>query len=304
MSILVAKNISKKFFSKEVLSKISFEISQGNFIGLLGQNGSGKTTLVQAICGLIQLDTGEIHVCDKDIKHNGSFVREKIGVLLQDNIFSSTERVIDVIINHVGYYNRSRHKYSKEIKEYLSLFNLWENRNRSVQSLSVGKKRVVALIRAIITRPELLILDEPTAGLDIESRLIVWKLLKNLNKLGMTILLTSHYADEVESLCKEIIVLKEGTILQYSKVETLFQLSGFSYLLTFQTSIETFQLEGLGHYLKVSDKEIIINETIQQPIVKILTDFFYKNVPISKVIPIKENKDEIMLKIINGDVKI
>ena len=187
----------------------------------MGSNGAGKTTASGRICGLSKPTSGSVEINGLDQKQNINKVKRKIGLMPQEYNFNPHEPNIEILINQAGYFGINRKEARVRAEELLKKVNLWERRFEVPQSLSGGMKRRLMLARALMHKPEILILDEPTAGVDVEIRRSIWRFLKQLNKEGVTIILTTHYMEEAESLCRNIAILSEGEIVVQSSMKDL-----------------------------------------------------------------------------------
>jgi ABC-2 type transport system ATP-binding protein len=216
-AMLEIKDLVKVYGSgkgaKLALDHIDLTIPRGSFFGLLGPNGAGKSTLIHCITGIAEPTAGQILVDDLDVVENYKEARLKIGLSPQEfnvDIFSSTDELVDYM---GGYYGIPEAERLARREELINRFDLQSHRSVKFQKLSGGLKRRAILARALIHTPDLLILDEPTAGVDVEQRRSLWQYLKELNEQGKTIILTSHYLEEVEYLCNEIAIISQGKIL-------------------------------------------------------------------------------------------
>ncbi len=216
-SILEVKNLVKIYGqgnkAKLAVENISLNIPKGSFFGLLGPNGAGKSTLIHCITGIAQPTSGQILVDNTDVVNEYKLARTKVGLSPQEfnvDIFSTTEELMDFM---GGYYGIRKEERKRRIDELIKRFDLEEHRHIPFQKLSGGLKRRAMLGRALIHTPELLILDEPTAGVDIKQRHDLWTYLQEINARGTTIILTSHYLEEVQHLCNEIAIINHGKII-------------------------------------------------------------------------------------------
>ena len=201
MKALEIKNLKKVYANKvEALKGIDLVVESGDFFALLGPNGAGKSTTIGIISSLVNKDQGSISICGVDIDENFPLAKTKLGVVNQEFNFSQFEKVRDVIMAQAGYYGVSPKIASARTEEYLKKLGIWDKRDVFIRELSGGQKRRVMIIKALIHEPELLILDEPTAGVDIELRRGLWDFLIDINKSGTTIILTTHYLEEAENL--------------------------------------------------------------------------------------------------------
>ena len=224
MKALEIKNLSKTYSNNvPALKDISLSVEKGDFFALLGPNGAGKSTAIGIISSLVTKNAGQVSICGVNIDENFPLAKSKLGVVNQEFNFSQFEKVIDVITAQAGYYGVDFKTATEKAESYLKKLGIWDKRNSIVRELSGGQKRRVMIIKALIHEPELLILDEPTAGVDIELRRSLWDFLIDINKAGTTIILTTHYLEEAENLCRNIAIIDEGQIIENTKMSNLLQ---------------------------------------------------------------------------------
>ena len=222
MKALEIRNLKKVYANAVVALKgIDLVVESGDFFALLGPNGAGKSTTIGIISSLVTKDQGSISICGIDIDENFPLAKSKLGVVNQEFNFSQFEKVRDVIMAQAGYYGVDPKTAAARTEEYLKKLGIWDKRDVFIRELSGGQKRRVMIIKALIHEPELLILDEPTAGVDIELRRGLWDFLIDINKGGTTIILTTHYLEEAENLCRNIAIIDNGTIIENTKMEHL-----------------------------------------------------------------------------------
>lgn len=218
--ILELKNLSKVYASGiKALDDMNLSILKGDFFALLGPNGAGKSTTIGIISGLVNKTAGEVYIDGKSLDEHGAVLRKDIGVVPQEFNFPIFERVIDIVIAQAGYYGIPRSIASPHAEKYLKALGLWEKRHTQARMLSGGMKRRLMIARGIIHNPKILILDEPTAGVDIELRRGMWDFLRELNASGTTIILTTHYLEEAEALCKHMAIIDHGNILVSGSIQ-------------------------------------------------------------------------------------
>ena len=222
MKALQTKNLSKKYGSFEALKNINFDIHSGDFFALLWINGAGKTTIIGIITDLVNKTEGQVKVFWVDIDKNKQKAKSIIGVVPQEFNFDIFTKLKDVIITQAGYYGVDRKTAEQRTEKLLKELDLWEKRDSRMMQLSGGMKRRAMIARALVTEPKLLILDEPTAGVDINVRKTTWNYLKKINASGTTILLTTHYLEEVEQMCNTIAVISKGEIIENCSKKELF----------------------------------------------------------------------------------
>lgn len=226
MFALSIKNLHKSYNGSEVVKGVSFDIREGEFFGFLGPNGAGKTTTIGCITGLVTFDKGNIKVFDHDVVENYREARKLVGLSPQDFTIDFFRAPWEVLLYNAGYFGIPSSQAKKRAEELLIRFGLWDHRFKPFNQLSGGMKRRLTLARALIHKPKLLILDEPTAGVDVELRLSLWQELKEIQKSGVTILLTTHYLEEAERLCERIAIIHKGEILLVEKTEKLLKEHG------------------------------------------------------------------------------
>lgn len=222
MNALQINNLKKQYDSGLVaVDGIDLVVEEGDFFALLGANGAGKTTIIGVISSLVNKTNGTVKVFGVDIDQDFSTAKRYIGVVPQEFNFSIFEKVIDIVVNQAGYYGIAHSEAYPRAVEILTKLGLGDKLNTVSRSLSGGMKRRLMIARALIHQPKLLILDEPTAGVDLELRLGMWEYLRELNESGTTIILTTHYLEEVEQLCKNMAIIKSGKIVTQGSVSQL-----------------------------------------------------------------------------------
>lgn len=219
---LSIKNL-KKTYPKwtEALKWVSFEIEKGDFFALLGPNGAGKSTTIGIISGLINKSSGEVIIAWHNLDTAWAEARLGVWVVPQEFNFGIFEKVYDIVLSQAGYYGISREKAKPNVEKYLKALGLWDKKDVASRTLSGGMKRRLMIARALVHNPQVLILDEPTAGVDLELRHGMYEFLRELNASGVTIILTTHYLEEAESLCRNIAIIDHGTIVKYWPIKDL-----------------------------------------------------------------------------------
>ena len=197
------------------------EVAPGDFFALLGPNGAGKSTLIGIISSLVNLSEGQVEVFGSDLVRNRSATMRLIGLVPQEINFNLFEKPFDILVNYAGFYGVPREEAEQRAEEELKRAHLWEKAQVMSRTLSGGMKRRLMIARAMMTRPRLLILDEPTAGVDIEIRRDMWRVLKEINGAGTTIILTTHYLEEAEYLCRHLAIINHGQIVEQGPMRTL-----------------------------------------------------------------------------------
>ena len=216
----------------KALKEVSLDVAEGDFFALLGPNGAGKSTLIGILTSLVNKSEGQVKVFGHDLDRQRERVKSCIGVVPQEFNFNSFEKLEDIIIQQAGYYGISYGLAKDRCHYYLHKLGIYEKRNSVSGSLSGGMKRRLMIARALVHEPKLLILDEPTAGVDIEIRRLMWDFLVQLNKQGTTIILTTHYLEEAEQMCRNIAIINKGSIIENTSMKKLLRkMSDHTYIL-------------------------------------------------------------------------
>lgn len=203
------------------LKNIELSVEEGDFFALLGPNGAGKTTLIGILSSLVTKTAGKLFVFGKDMDIEAQQVKSTIGLVPQEFNFSVFDKVLDIVITQAGYYGLSKKLANERAEKYLKQLDLWDKRHTTPRALSGGMKRRLMIARALVHQPRLLILDEPTAGVDIEIRRSMWEFLREINNQGTTIILTTHYLEEAENLCRNIAIIDHGQIVEHTRMSDL-----------------------------------------------------------------------------------
>lgn len=213
MDAIELMNLSKHFEDTIAVEEVNFNVSQGEFFGLLGPNGAGKTTLISMLVGLATPTSGAARVNGKDIVKDYREVHSQIGLAPGEENFDREFDVFDNLVHHAGYFGIPKGEGEKKAEEYLKMFNLWDKKNVKPFQLSQGMSKKLLLARAMMTDPRILILDEPTAGLDVTAKRETREHIEALNRKGLTIILTTHQLEEAEDLCERVAIIDKGEIL-------------------------------------------------------------------------------------------
>jgi ABC-2 type transport system ATP-binding protein len=221
---LSIRNLTKVYNGKlQALKGISLDVMPGDFFAVLGPNGAGKSTTIGIISSLVRKTSGDVEVFGHNIDTHFSQAKKFLGVVPQEFNFSMFEKVEDIVLQQAGYYGLPREFAKVQAEKYLKKLHLWEKRNTPARMLSGGMKRRLMIARALVHEPKLLILDEPTAGVDIELRRSMWEFLREINAAGTTIILTTHYLEEAESLCRNVAIIDNGLLVKNTSVKNLLQ---------------------------------------------------------------------------------
>ncbi len=223
MTIAISiKDLDKTYANGvEALKGVSLEVQQGDFFALLGPNGAGKSTIIGVISTLINKSGGSVEVFGRSVDTHIYETKLDLGVVPQEINFSQFEKVKDIVLTQAGYYGLPGKLARERCEKYLKKLGLWEKRSERSRSLSGGMKRRLMIARALVHEPRLLILDEPTAGVDIELRRSMWNFLTEINANGTTIILTTHYLEEAEQMCRNIAIIDEGEIIENTSMKKL-----------------------------------------------------------------------------------
>ena len=274
MNALEIRQLEKTYKNGHVALKgIDLEVKEGDFFALLGPNGAGKSTTIGIISSLVTKSAGTVSIFDYDLDTNIYDAKSCLGIVPQEINFSVFESVFEIVANQAGYYGIDRKTARQRAEKYLRELQLWDRRGDMSRNLSGGLKRRLMIARALVHEPRILILDEPTAGVDVELRRTMWRFLQDLNSNGTTIVLTTHYLEEAENLCKNIAIIDNGTIIENSSMKELLG----------KLNVETFVLETAGaverlpesktYRLRKTEPTLIEAELEKQQSVNELFDF-------------------------------
>jgi ABC-2 type transport system ATP-binding protein len=205
----------------QALKGIDLAVEEGDFFALLGPNGAGKTTAIGIVCSLVKKTSGQVEVFGHDVDRELEAAKACLGVVPQEINFNQFEKVLTILVNQAGFYGLPRRLARERAEYWLRELQLWDKRDAVSRSLSGGMKRRLMIARALLHEPRLLILDEPTAGVDIEVRRSMWDFLRRINANGTTIILTTHYLEEAETLCRNIAIIDEGRIIEHDRMATV-----------------------------------------------------------------------------------
>ena len=264
MSALIIKNLAKTYANGfTALKGINLKVDVGGFYSLLGPNGAGKTTAIRIVCSLVEKSSGNIEVFGYNLATHPESVKMHIGMVPQEVNFNTFDTPLNILVNQAGFYGIKRSIALQRAKKYLGELKLWDKRDDISRTLSGGMKRRLMIARALIHEPELLILDEPTAGVDIEIRRSMWKFFKNINANGTTIILTTHYLEEAENLCRNVAIIDEGMIIEDTRMgELLRQLKQETFVLNLENELtEDPNLNGFTYSMMGKNVlEILVDE--------------------------------------------
>jgi ABC-2 type transport system ATP-binding protein len=241
MNALEISNLKKTYASGvKALKGISLSVEEGDFYALLGPNGAGKSTTIGIVSSLVTKSDGNVSIFGTDIDQDFAEAKRKLGVVAQEMNFSPFEKVLDIVVTQSGFYGIPKKVALARAEEVLHKLGLWEKKDLQSRTLSGGLKRRLMIAKSLIHQPRLLILDEPTAGVDIELRRGMWDFIRELNKNGTTVILTTHYLEEAEQLCKNIAIIDKGLIVENTSMKDLLKkLDMQTFILDLETNLDT-----------------------------------------------------------------
>lgn len=303
MSALEINKLNKIYSNKNVALKgINLNVNQGDFVALLGPNGAGKSTTIGIICGLVNKTSGSVKVFGHDIDTDTDAAKACIGIVPQEINFSQFETCLNIVLNHGGYYGINRRMAMVRAEKYLNKLGLWEKRHECSRYLSGGMKRRLMIARALIHEPKMLILDEPTAGVDVELRRSMWNFLIEINKQGTTIVLTTHYLEEAESLCKNIAIIDQGEIIEDTSMKKLLsKLNKETFIFDLINPIATLpELNGFsGKLIDSSTIEVEIKR--EKNINELFNIFSTNNITVSSMRNKSNRLEELFIDLLNNN---
>ncbi|AKL95165.1 ABC-type multidrug transport system, ATpase component [Clostridium aceticum] len=299
--MLTISNLSKTYLKtkKVALKDINLNIEKGEFTALLGQNGAGKTTLINILAGNVKKTHGEVKIGDHDLENSELETKKIIGIVPQEISYETAFTVEEILKKQAGYFGfKNNNAYIDELLESLAL----EDKKKAYgRELSGGMKRRLLIAKALIHKPEILILDEPTAGVDIELRHAMYEFLKKLHKSGMTIILTTHYIEEAEKLCKRVVVINKGEIIADEPKDKL--LKDFSkeikVEIDFDCELSINDFKFLSEYnVEIKDKKKLILKIVKNDLTKVIEKIVQKNMKFIDLNIEKQSLEDIYLQLI------
>lgn len=290
----------------QALQGIDLEVSQGDFFALLGANGAGKSTAIGIIAGLVKKSEGQIRVFGHDVDREPFAARRCIGLVPQEINFNQFERVEDIVMNQAGFYGLPYRHAKARTELCLKLLQLWDKRKTTSRTLSGGMKRRLMIARALVHQPRMLILDEPTAGVDIEIRRSLWALLREINQAGTTIILTTHYLEEAEHLCRHLAIIDGGRIVQHSTLSAMLgQLQQETWLLDIDSSPDHTlpsppQLEHYRITLEDGGDSWCVRTTAEHGIHPLLLQLAELGITVKSLRPASNRLEQLLLQTSHG----
>ena len=302
MEALTIRNLTKTYANgTQALKGINFSVQPGDFYALLGPNGAGKTTAIGIITSLVNKSGGDVEIFGHNIDSELEAAKTCIGLVPQEINMNLWEKVHNVVLNQAGYYGLGRKLAHERAEKYLRALRLWDRRNDSARSLSGGMKRRLMIARALVHEPKLLILDEPTAGVDIEIRRSMWNYLRDINAAGTTIILTTHYLEEAETLCRHVAIIDEGTIIEDARMSTVLRkLQREVFILNLAKPVEAApELEGFETQL-VDDFELEVDRGPDVTLNDLFTQLDSLGIEVISLRNKANRLEELFMKLVEG----
>ncbi len=299
---LTIENLSKTYNNGfQALKGISLTVEQGDFYALLGPNGAGKSTTIGIICSLVNKSGGRVQVFDADIDVNFPAAKKYIGIVPQEFNFNIFEKCFDIVANQGGYYGMPRALAEERAEKYLKALGIWDKKDTVSRALSGGMKRRLMIARALVHEPKLLILDEPTAGVDIEMRRSMWEFLKRINAEGTTIILTTHYLEEAEALCRHVGIINHGEIVENTSIRQLLrQLQKEVFIFDCVDDLpESVEINGFAAR-RVDAHSLEVEVEKGQPINQVFNELDRQGIQISSMRNRANRLEEMFVKLVEG----
>jgi|TARA_B100001939_G_scaffold240283_1_gene207829 ABC-2 type transport system ATP-binding protein len=303
MNALEISNLKKTYASGvEALKGISLSVEEGDFYALLGPNGAGKSTTIGIVSSLVTKSDGNVSIFGTDIDQDFAEAKRKLGVVAQEMNFSPFEKVLDIVVTQSGFYGIPKKVALARAEEVLHKLGLWEKKDLQSRTLSGGLKRRLMIAKSLIHQPRLLILDEPTAGVDIELRRGMWDFIRELNKNGTTVILTTHYLEEAEQLCKNIAIIDKGLIVENTSMKDLLKkLDMQTFILDLETNLDTLPAfdEYIVNQIDPSTLRVALNR--DQSLNAFFQNLSKLNIQVKSLRNEANRLEELFLQIIKND---
>ena len=303
MNALEISNLKKTYASGvEALKGISLSVEEGDFYALLGPNGAGKSTTIGIVSSLVTKSDGNVSIFGTDIDQDFAEAKRKLGVVAQEMNFSPFEKVLDIVVTQSGFYGIPKKVALARAEEVLHKLGLWEKKDLQSRTLSGGLKRRLMIAKSLIHQPRLLILDEPTAGVDIELRRGMWDFIRELNKNGTTVILTTHYLEEAEQLCKNIAIIDKGLIVENTSMKDLLKkLHMQTFILDLETNLDTLPAfdEYIVNQIDPSTLRVALNR--DQSLNAFFQNLSKLNIQVKSLRNESNRLEELFLQIIKND---
>lgn len=296
------KDLKKRYDNGfEALKGVDLTVEQGDFFALLGPNGAGKSTTIGILCSLVNKSSGSVRIFGEDIDQDFAKAKLHLGVVPQEFNFNVFETVFNVVVTQAGFYGIPLELAKERAEKYLKQLDLWDKKDTQSRMLSGGMKRRLMIARALIHEPKVLILDEPTAGVDIELRRSMWEFIKELNQQGTTIILTTHYLEEAEQLCRNIAIINSGEIVENTSVKALLKtLSSETFVLDLDHSLSSVELDGYDMNLVGDGSSIEVAVMKGQNLNDVFNYLNQLNVKVVSMRNKSNRLEELFVKLIKG----
>lgn len=282
----------------EALKGINLSVEKGEFFGLLGPNGAGKSTTIGILCSLVNKTSGEVKIAGYDIEKNPTEAKRKLGVVPQEFNFNIFEPCEHIVLNQAGYYGVPRAIAKARVKILFEELGLTDKTHVAAGKLSGGLKRRLMIARALIHEPEILILDEPTAGVDIALRRSMWQFISNLNKKGLAVILTTHYLEEAEALCNRLAIIDQGRIISDSPTQELLQKLHSETIILYGEFPGTIpELPGFS-LRKIDNQTLEVDLLNQQSIDLVMTHLSHQNIPVHRMKNKANRLEEMFVRLV------
>ena len=284
----------------EALKGISLKVEEGDFFALLGPNGAGKSTLIGIISSLVNATSGETRVFGTSVQQERSKAMSFIGLVPQELNFNQFEKPLEIVVNQAGYYGIPRNIALERAETYLKKLQLWNKANDISRNLSGGMKRRLMIARAMVNEPRLLILDEPTAGVDIEIRRSMWNFISDINRAGTTVILTTHYLEEAESLCRNIAIIDHGEIVRNTDMKSLLAtLDVETFILDLRQSVDRCpRVEGMEITLR-DDRTLEASLPKEKSLNKLFSELERQNIHVLSMRNKANRLEELFLRLVD-----
>ncbi|MFA6599640.1 MAG: ABC transporter ATP-binding protein [Candidatus Omnitrophota bacterium] len=303
---IAISNLTKYYRKFKAIDALSLEVAPGEFFGFLGPNGAGKTTTIAAMTGLANFQAGQIRVFGHDVQKDYRQARALIGLVPQEFNFDPFLSAEQILTFEGGYFGMTRGEAKERARELLEFFNLWPKRDEGYKRLSGGMKRRLLIARAMVHRPQVLILDEPTAGVDVELRYQLWDFLRQLNGRGTTIFLTTHYIEEAERLCGRVGVIHEGKIVALDTTEALIRKMGRTHVELYLTAVMQAlprELDAAGATLEDGGRRIHFEDK-NGGLAEVLRVLYRNGLEIEKLDTHQPTLEDVFLKLTGKKIEV
>ena len=287
----------------KALDNINLSIKNGDFFAFLGPNGAGKSTVIGIMSSLVRITSGKVEIFGSDISRDPNSAKRNIGLVPQEYNLNQFIPILETMINVAGYFGINRNDAEERTYELFNQLGIWDKRNVTPRELSGGMKRRLMIARALIHKPKILILDEPTAGVDTELRLTMWDFFQEINRKGTTIILTTHYLEEAERLCKNLAIIHKGSIIQNSTMEEIYTLKRkHTYIIKCKDIISNLQLKKFEYKQNDSTTlEITIEENFS--VTDIISELKNNSIDVINIISKRNKLEELFMELTKEEIK-